>query len=64
MHLISKKTLLLTLSYFVLWCAGPWLLANEGDWWGLPIWFWFSCLLAPVLLILALILMIKSTYHD
>ncbi|NQZ92896.1 MAG: DUF997 family protein [Moritella sp.] len=64
MHSISKKTLLLTIGYFALWCTGPLLLANQGDWWGLPVWFWFSCLFAPLLLIFFLILMIKSTYHD
>ncbi len=61
---ISKKTLLLTFGYFALWCAGPVLLQSQNDWWGLPLWFWFSCLIAPVCLIVLLIITISSTHHD
>ncbi|MGI2260315.1 DUF997 family protein [Shewanella sp. GXUN23E] len=54
MFSLSRLTLALTLGYFLLWCAGPLLLADTGLWFGLPFWFWFSCLLAPALLLLAL----------
>ncbi|MCF1428330.1 MAG: DUF997 family protein [Shewanella sp.] len=54
MFSLSRLTLSLTLGYFLLWCAGPLLLNDTGFWFGLPLWFWFSCLLAPALLLLSL----------
>ncbi|ABZ77144.1 hypothetical protein Shal_2588 [Shewanella halifaxensis HAW-EB4] len=42
------------MSYFFLWCFGPLWLSELGNWFGLPLWFWFSCIGAPLLLIVSL----------
>ncbi|MCL2914330.1 DUF997 family protein [Shewanella corallii] len=55
MFSLPRLTLFLTLGYFLLWCAGPLLLSDLPLWHGLPVWFWFSCLMAPAILLLALI---------
>ncbi|SHH37272.1 DUF997 family protein [Ferrimonas marina] len=49
---LAKGAVALTLFYFVAWLLGPLLLAEAGLWFGLPIWFWCSCILAPLLLCL------------
>ncbi|WP_108946291.1 DUF997 family protein [Shewanella halifaxensis] len=54
MSSLSKSSLLLTFSYFLLWCFGPLLLTEQGSWLGLPIWFWFSCIASPIFLIVSL----------
>ncbi|MCL1050757.1 hypothetical protein L2755_14155 [Shewanella abyssi] len=61
MRSLSTTALLLTLGYFVLWCLGPVLLADQGYWFSLPIWFWFSCILAPLLLIIVLVRALGDT---
>ncbi|WP_220759590.1 MULTISPECIES: DUF997 family protein [unclassified Shewanella] len=54
MNMLTKTSLILTFSYFALWCFGPLWLNEMGNWFGLPLWFWFSCIGAPVLLIVSL----------
>ncbi|MCL1147643.1 hypothetical protein L2747_16685 [Shewanella marinintestina] len=54
MSLLTKTSLLLAFSYFFLWCAGPLWLQHFGTWYGLPLWFWLSCIAAPILLIVSL----------
>ncbi|MCK8043976.1 YhdT family protein [Shewanella sp. 1CM18E] len=54
MSLLTKTSLTLTFSYFFLWCFGPLVLTDYGDWLGLPLWFWFSCIGAPILVIVSL----------
>ncbi len=61
---ISKIALLLTTGYFILWCAGPLWLTSSEVWWGLPAWFWFSCVFAPLCLIVTLIIAISSINYD
>ncbi|MCL1059869.1 hypothetical protein CXF83_10950 [Shewanella sp. Choline-02u-19] len=61
MRSLSTTALLLTLGYFVLWCLGPLLLTEYGYWYGLPIWFWFSCILAPLMLIIFLVRTLGKT---
>ncbi|TKB50018.1 hypothetical protein FCL40_07285 [Ferrimonas sediminicola] len=46
------------MAYVLLWLAGPLLLEGAGLFWGLPLWFWFSCLMAPFGLVLAAYLML------
>ncbi|WP_028117639.1 DUF997 family protein [Ferrimonas senticii] len=58
MHDINPKSLakgafLLTLGYFLFWLLGPLLLRDQGVVAGLPLWFWCSCVVAPLLLCLA-----------
>ncbi|MCL1130710.1 DUF997 family protein [Shewanella sairae] len=54
MSLLSKISLTLTFSYFFLWCFGPLVLQEQGNWFGLPLWFWFSCIGAPIFVIVSL----------
>ncbi|WP_110456914.1 DUF997 family protein [Shewanella algidipiscicola] len=61
---LSKTALVLTLGYLLLWCAGPLLLQEAGTWAGLPLWFWFSCIAAPLLLILVLVLTMSVVDDD
>lgn len=61
---LSKMALALTLGYLLLWCAGPLLLKDAGTWVGLPLWFWFSCIAAPLLLILVLVLVMSVVADD
>ncbi|MBY5993828.1 hypothetical protein [Ferrimonas balearica] len=46
----------LTGLYFLLWLAGPLWLAEAGSWQGLPLWFWFSCVAAPLVLVALLLI--------
>ena len=55
---LTAKALGLTLAYVLLWLAGPLLLEEAGQFWGLPLWFWFSCLMAPFGLVLAAYMML------
>ncbi|MCG9731262.1 hypothetical protein L1D44_15805 [Shewanella sp. Isolate13] len=54
MRLLTKTSLILTSSYFLLWCSGPLWFSELGNWYGLPLWFWFSCVAAPLLLVVSL----------
>ncbi|ACA87153.1 DUF997 family protein [Shewanella woodyi] len=58
MFSLSKTALILTAVYFVLWCAGPVLIDETWLWFGMPVWFWFSCIVAPVALISSLIFLV------
>lgn len=51
---LSVGALLLSLGYFVAWLCGPLLAADAGRWLGLPLWFWCSCVGAPLVLVLVL----------
>ncbi|MBL4913090.1 DUF997 family protein [Shewanella schlegeliana] len=62
MSLLTKTSLILTLSYFSLWCFGPLWLSELGNWYGLPLWFWFSCIGAPLLLIVSLSLILTRFF--
>ncbi len=64
MSSITKISLFLTLGYFILWCAGPLLPISQVFLLGLPVWFWFSCVFAPLILIVTLIAAISSIHHD
>ncbi|WP_238786882.1 DUF997 family protein [Ferrimonas lipolytica] len=44
---------MLTLGYLALWFIGPALLAEAEAIIGLPLWFWWSCIVAPLLLCVA-----------
>ncbi|QYJ87507.1 DUF997 family protein [Shewanella mesophila] len=57
---LSKMALALTGGYFILWCLGPLLLKDAGSWIGLPLWFWFSCIGAPLILILSLAVFLRG----
>ncbi|QYK02762.1 DUF997 family protein [Shewanella psychrotolerans] len=57
---LSKMALALTGGYFILWCLGPLLLTDLGRWLGLPLWFWFSCIAAPILLVLGLAVLLRG----
>lgn len=61
---ISKKALILTVLYFVAWCLGPLFWSDAGTWYGLPVWFWISCLFAPMGLIALVIGNALVTDHD
>lgn len=61
---ISKKSLILTALYFIVWCLGPLFWSDTGNWYGLPVWFWISCLLAPLGLIILVIADSVVTNHD
>nr|WP_308426233.1 hypothetical protein [Shewanella hanedai] len=54
---------MLTLGYFILWCAGPLFIDKTWVLFGLPVWFWFSCILAPLVLILSLVIFVGRD-HD
>ncbi|WP_394147782.1 DUF997 family protein [Shewanella atlantica] len=58
MFSLSKTALALTLGYFLLWCAGPLLFDDNQLLYGVPLWFWLSCIAAPLLLIIALIILV------
>lgn len=49
---LTKKALLLTLLYLVLWALGPIIFGDQSASMvaGLPLWFWFSCVMAPIAL--------------
>ncbi|NRD74331.1 DUF997 family protein [Shewanella sp. VB17] len=63
MSSLPKTALILTLGYFILWCAGPLLIDDTWIYMGLPVWFWFSCIFAPMLLICLLIVLV-GLKHD
>jgi uncharacterized membrane protein YhdT len=63
MSSLSKTALMLTLGYFILWCAGPLFIDKTWVLFGLPVWFWFSCILAPLVLILSLVIFVGRG-HD
>ncbi|MGL4475066.1 MAG: DUF997 family protein [Shewanella sp.] len=46
--------LCLALGYFLVWAFGPLFLSERGSWLGMPLWFWCSCVAAPLLLLAAL----------
>lgn len=50
---LTKRSVLLTLLYLVLWALGPLLFGDQSANMiaGLPLWFWFSCVMAPLLLV-------------
>lgn len=50
---LTKRAILLTLFYLVLWSLGPILFGDQSTSMvaGLPLWFWFSCIMAPIVLI-------------
>ncbi len=50
MFSLSKTALILIAVYFVLWCAGPVFIDEAWLWLGMPVWFWFSCIFAPVVI--------------
>lgn len=51
---ITVKAILLTFSYALLWFLGPVIFSDDGLMLaGLPAWFWFSCIFAPVTLVIA-----------
>ncbi|ABV36324.1 hypothetical protein Ssed_1713 [Shewanella sediminis HAW-EB3] len=52
---LSKTALNLTFIYFCLWCAGPLFFDASALWYGVPVWFWLSCIGAPLTLIALLI---------
>ncbi|WP_026959263.1 DUF997 family protein [Aliagarivorans taiwanensis] len=45
---LALGAIALTLGYVVVWLAGPLLLADAPMWLGLPLWFWLSCIVAPI----------------
>lgn len=55
MFSLSKVALILTFIYFILWCAGPLVFDANAIWYGVPLWFWLSCIGAPLTLITLLI---------
>ncbi|QIZ75860.1 YhdT family protein [Ferrimonas lipolytica] len=50
---LAKGAIMLTLGYLALWFIGPALLAEAEAIIGLPLWFWWSCIVAPLLLCVA-----------
>ncbi|MBV7315551.1 hypothetical protein KU855_07730 [Shewanella sp. NIFS-20-20] len=46
--------------YFLLWAGGPLWLSQSGTWLGMPMWFWGSCVAAPVALLGALLLLCQQ----
>jgi len=50
---LTKRAILLTLFYLVLWVLGPVLFGDQATsmFAGLPLWFWFSCVMAPTVLV-------------
>jgi len=60
---LSKTALLLTLGYFILWCAGPLFIDETWIYLGLPVWFWFSCIFAPMALIFFLIIFVDKKHE-
>ncbi|RTR37865.1 DUF997 family protein [Shewanella canadensis] len=58
MSSLSKTALTLTFGYFCLWCTGPLLFDSHALWYGVPLWFWLSCIGAPLMLIALLIKLI------
>ncbi|SDK00371.1 Protein of unknown function [Ferrimonas sediminum] len=59
---LTIKAVALTLTYFLLWALGPLLFGGDATMpelvAGLPLWFWFSCVLAPGGLVLAAYLLL------
>ncbi|GAA5188839.1 hypothetical protein [Ferrimonas gelatinilytica] len=47
---LAQGAVAFTLGYFILWLAGPLWFSQAMGWWGLPLWFWSSCVAAPLLL--------------
>ncbi|WP_345337134.1 hypothetical protein [Ferrimonas pelagia] len=60
---LAKGALGLTAVYFALWLIGPLWFADGGIWYGLPLWFWLSCVLAPSLLSLAVWCWLREKRH-
>ncbi|WP_233962445.1 hypothetical protein [Shewanella indica] len=56
---MARLAIILTLIYALFWALGP-LLTDIGIWgaqadyYGLPLWFWLSCILTPLCFILGL----------
>ncbi|CAG35190.1 unknown protein [Desulfotalea psychrophila LSv54] len=55
---MTSRALLLTFAYCFLWALGPIIFGTDGRvipemFAGLPLWFWFSCVMAPTLLVVA-----------
>ncbi|MFI3246021.1 MAG: hypothetical protein R3Y10_05965 [Ferrimonas sp.] len=59
---LAKGALLLTLSYFAAWLIGPVFLTESGFAGGLPIWFWASCIVAPLALCVAVSLWLGRSH--
>ncbi len=51
---------MLTFGYFVVWLLGPVGLADANPWQGLPLWFWCSCVAAPLLLCAAVAFWLRA----
>ncbi|GGE67510.1 DUF997 family protein [Shewanella carassii] len=56
---MARLAIILTLIYALFWALGP-LLTDMGIWgahadyYGLPLWFWLSCILTPLFFIMGL----------
>lgn len=58
---LTLAALSLTLLYFVLWLCGPLFFSGSGLWLGLPLWFWLSCVAAPMVLLILLFVWLGGT---
>ncbi len=61
---LAKGALWLTLGYFLFWLVGPLWLSEGARLWGLPVWFWCSCVAAPVLLSVVVACWLGGADHD
>ncbi|KAF0856751.1 YhdT family protein [Pantoea dispersa] len=60
----ARWSLYLTLAYLAVWGASAWLGGTQSGITGLPRWFEFSCVFAPLLFIGLCWLMVRVVFRD
>ncbi|UKY38387.1 YhdT family protein [Pantoea dispersa] len=60
----ARWSLYLTLAYLAVWGVSAWLGGTQSGFTGLPRWFEFSCVFAPLLFIGLCWLMVRMVFRD